>query len=127
MRLFELTERINDIHRLIIKQSTGDPECFASKLGIRKRQLFNILEDLRLMGAPICYDANRRTYYYSKDYLLHVEVKMEVLGNDSLNNVNGGFCFAECNFIALDPDKFALESIGQLAYKNKKIINHLNF
>jgi hypothetical protein len=93
MRLLESIERINYIHLLINKQSTGSPECFARKLGIRKRQLFNILEGLKLMGAPICYDSARRTYYYSKRYILSVEIRMELLGDRDLNDVNGGSFF----------------------------------
>jgi len=76
------------------------------------------------MGAPICYDASSRTYCYSTDYLLYVDVKMELLDNKILNDVNGGSFSAECNKIAPVPDKFALESIGQLAYKTNSFINH---
>ncbi len=118
MRLLESIERINYMHLLINNQSTGSPECFARKLGIRKRQLFNILEALKLMGAPICYDSASRTYYYSKRYILSVEIRMELLDDRDLNDVNGGSFLAECNVIAPVPDIFATESIGQLAYKN---------
>jgi len=49
---------------------------------------------------------------------------MELLDNKILNDVNGGSFSAECNKIAPVPDKFALESIGQLAYKTNSFINH---
>jgi hypothetical protein len=46
------------------------------------------------------------------------EIRMELLGDRDLTDVNGGSFLAECNVIAPVPDIFATESIGQLAYKN---------
>ena len=94
MKLFELTERVNNIDHLLKAEATGDPESFAEKLGIRKRQLFNILDELKLMGAPICYDITRHTYYYSKPYRMHVGIELVELSNGYLKNVNGGNFFS---------------------------------
>jgi len=58
-----------------------------------------------------------------KANMLLTEIRIELLDCGERNDVNGGSFSAECNFIAPVPDKFALESIGQLAYKTNSFIN----
>lgn len=68
MKEFEQIERLQIIHQLIEQQKTGSPDEFAKILHISKRQLYNILGELKLRGAPIEYDSKERTYLYTNDY-----------------------------------------------------------
>lgn len=58
-------ERFHRIDSLISKKATGTPEEFAQKMNISVSMLYEYLAILRDLGAPICYDKERRTYFYS--------------------------------------------------------------
>jgi predicted DNA-binding transcriptional regulator YafY len=49
---------------LIRSKRTGTPIQFAEKLEISESTLYQHLNDLRELGAPIAYDKFRQTYYY---------------------------------------------------------------
>ena len=66
MQVIKLKERLERMHQLIQLQATGTPTQFSEKLGISERSLYQTLEQLREMGAPLKYSAHRRSYYYSK-------------------------------------------------------------
>jgi predicted DNA-binding transcriptional regulator YafY len=105
MKVFEQINRMKRIHKMIESESTGSPEFFASVLSISKRQLFNIIEEMKLMGAPIRYDKLRNTYYYQCDYEIRLEFEFQLLSDDEKMNINGGN-FLKCNFISSVPDNF---------------------
>lgn len=85
MKLFEQIERLNLIHMLVDKERTGSPEYFAQRLGISKRQLYNIIDDLKLYGAPIRYNPLINSYCYKKEFLLKIDVKMQLLTEKEKN------------------------------------------
>ena len=68
MSLFQTIQKIERIHQLIRMEATGKPDDFAEKLHIKKRQLFNLLEEFRDEGADIRYNSNRMTYYYGNAF-----------------------------------------------------------
>lgn len=54
------------IHALILSEQTGPSEIFAAKLDISRATLFNYLSYLKEdMQAPIEFDEQRKTYYYT--------------------------------------------------------------
>jgi hypothetical protein len=65
MTLFKNIERIRHIDFLIRTKSTGDPKEFAKKIGVSKRQMFNLVSELKEFGAPVHYSPVERTYYYT--------------------------------------------------------------
>ena len=98
MTLFQQIDRMKYIHRLIHKERTGNPEQFASKLQLSKRQLFNILEEMRILGLDIRYNKTRNTYYSLKD-----------LTEEEVENIYAGMKFPlKCNFISLCITYFTL-------------------
>ncbi|MFV0537311.1 MAG: HTH domain-containing protein [Dysgonomonas sp.] len=109
MKLFEQIERLNLIHKLIDEERTGSPEYFAERLNISKRQLHNIIDDLKMLGAPICYDSFINSYRYERSFFLGIDVNIEFLTEDEKNAINGGCFLPECNFISLDSFKFVNE------------------
>lgn len=64
--------RLYFIDYLIRSKSGGTPQQMARRLGISQRTLFETLEHMKNLGAPICYCRYRKTYYYEAE---------------------GGFCF----------------------------------
>lgn len=61
------------IHECIAREKTGSPEYFASKFGISKRFLHNILEYFKTeFDAPIAYSKSRKTYYYKEEWDFYI-------------------------------------------------------
>ncbi len=91
MKTFEYVERINLMHQLIKEQRTGRPEEFAKRLNLSKARLFQLIEELRLMGAPIAYSRFLETYYYTVAYKIEVSIHFKPLDDQELLNTNGGY------------------------------------
>ncbi len=107
MTLFQQIDRMAYIHDLIYNESTGSPDSFARKLRLNKRQLFNILEEMRIMGIDIRYDRTRKTYCYCGDKYLHISCSLKNISDSEAQNIHGGVIFrAKCNFISLYPTNF---------------------
>jgi predicted transcriptional regulator len=55
--------------------STGTPEEFAEKIGIRRSTLFLSLQEMREMGVDIKYSTIRQSYYYADNR--RIKIKLE--------------------------------------------------
>lgn len=82
MTFLQQIERIRYIHYLISSHSTGAPDNFAEKLNLSRRQMYNLLEELKDIGLDIAYSRIRRTFYYRYPVELKIEIKMEQLNNE---------------------------------------------
>lgn len=56
--------RIERLHNLIRRKATGTPTKCAEKLNISERQLYNTLDLMKSMGAPLFYDFSICAYCY---------------------------------------------------------------
>ncbi|MBK7107400.1 MAG: hypothetical protein IPH62_19205 [Ignavibacteriae bacterium] len=108
----ENLERIKKINKLIKNQQTGNSNDFALKLNICRRQLFNIIEYLRAIGAPIKYNKKMETFYYDNDFNLEIKYSVKIITNEKVKNIYGGEVFYDyllkCNDIALKKIKLEL-------------------
>lgn len=59
--------RLERIDYLISSRRTGKPTEFAKRLGISERTLYDFLNVMRSLGAPIQYNKDVQTYYYSEN------------------------------------------------------------
>jgi len=57
-------KRLETIDSLIRIKGTGTPKQLASRLNISERSLYEFLQMMRSLGAPIKYSKFRQTYYY---------------------------------------------------------------
>lgn len=62
---------------LISMMSTGTPEEFAEKLGIRRSTLFLSLQEMKGMGVDIKYSCTRQSYYYADNR--RIKIKLETI------------------------------------------------
>ncbi|MBN8877779.1 MAG: hypothetical protein J0I32_09560 [Sphingobacteriales bacterium] len=60
----EYFDMLHTIDRLISIKGTGNPKKLASKIGISERSLYDILNVMKELGAPIKYSKEKETYYY---------------------------------------------------------------
>ena len=63
---------------LISMMSTGTPEEFAGKLGLRRSTLFQSLQEMREMGVDIRYSCFRQSYYYADNRRIKIRVENTV-------------------------------------------------
>jgi predicted DNA-binding transcriptional regulator YafY len=90
MQLFETIDRIYRIHQLIQKEATGTPEEFAKRFNIKKRQLYNILEEFKDYGACIRYNRTKQTFYYVNDFEVIMKIKVLPLSNQEQKTILAG-------------------------------------
>ena len=60
----EIFERIDDLIRL---KSTGSPTELGKLLGFSRASIFEYINDMKELGAPIKYNRSVKSYYYFED------------------------------------------------------------
>jgi hypothetical protein len=95
MKLFEYLERISKVHKLVSVQKTGTPEEFASQLGVSRTSLYELLDELRLRGAPIAYSKSARTFFYQQPYDISISCRMRPLTLSEEVESTGGANFSD--------------------------------
>ncbi|MGX5689551.1 hypothetical protein [Arcticibacter tournemirensis] len=65
--LLSILNRLERLDYLIRSKSTGALDELARRLEISERTLYEILSEMRDLGACIKYSRSRRTYYYYKE------------------------------------------------------------
>ena len=94
MELRNEIHRLNSLHRLIKMCNTGSPDELAHKLHISKRHLYNVLDDLRALGAKIDYSRSDYTFYYTNSFELDLDLQVEYLDeNDKKCIFAGSFLY----------------------------------
>jgi hypothetical protein len=84
MILIKYIERLRRIDYLISMMSTGTPEEFAEKLGIKRSTLFQSLQEMRVMGVNIKYSFIRQSYYYADNR--RIKIKLENTLSENINS-----------------------------------------
>ena len=83
MLLFETIDRLNRMHQLIKREGTGTPDDFAERFHLKRRQLYNILDEFKDYGAEIRYSRVNNSFYYDNDFDVFVKISVTPLsGND---------------------------------------------
>lgn len=82
MKAFTQLERMKKMNLLIKTEHTGNPKEFAGKLGICQSHLFNLIEDLKIDGAPIKYSRKRQTYFYERNFEIKLQNSLYFLDRD---------------------------------------------
>jgi predicted DNA-binding transcriptional regulator YafY len=75
MSIVKYLNRACQIHELIKQQKTGSLREFAKRLKISKSQLYENIQELKSLGAPIEYCRNRKTFYYSEQIVFYAGYK----------------------------------------------------
>lgn len=67
MSTLEQLQIISRMDRLIRREATGSPQNFADSLGISLRTMYNYINLIRDIGAPINYSKSITSYRYSRN------------------------------------------------------------
>lgn len=62
------------MHQLLLHSNTGTPEELSQKLHVSKRQLYNLIDEFKAMGASIKYNRESKTYYYTNEFDLKSKI-----------------------------------------------------
>lgn len=90
MNVFEYIECINLLHKLIEQKSTGNTKALSQRLNLSVGRLNAIIDDLRSMGAPICYSRTLHSYYYAFAYEIDISISFGALKHYELKVIRGG-------------------------------------
>lgn len=83
-------EQLRKLHGMIKLETTGGPKVVAKKLHVSERQLYNLIDQLRTMDAPICYSRRANTYFYSHEFELLVNISVKVIHGDEVLHIYAG-------------------------------------
>lgn len=83
-------EQLRKLHAMIKRETTGSPKMVAQKMHVSERQLYNLIDQLRTMDAPICFNRRANTYFYTNDFELLVNISVTVIRGDEVLQIYGG-------------------------------------
>lgn len=90
--MLKQAERIQRIHELIRRKATGSPKELASRLGISERQLYNLLDLMKQLGAPIEYSIALYSYHYEHE--VEWSIGFSSLGENSMAKIKANGIFS---------------------------------
>lgn len=67
MALINYVNRLQKLDRLIRLKATGNPKELAKKLGLSERIIYEYINTMKEMDAPIRYSFTYRSYVYTEE------------------------------------------------------------
>ncbi|SNR24508.1 hypothetical protein [Flavobacterium sp. ov086] len=93
MNFIKQIERIKRIHKLISSEKTGTPSVFAKKLLLSRSQLYNELDIMKDLDAPLKYCKKRESFYYASSFELILNYSLKIIVDDESREIFGGSNF----------------------------------
>ncbi|GAA3657494.1 HTH domain-containing protein [Flavivirga jejuensis] len=93
MKSIKQLERLQQLHQRIEQENTGTPKELAQFMSISERLLYNLIEELKDISAPVCYNRSLKTYYYNDDFKLQINISVTALSNNEVLQLFGGSYF----------------------------------
>lgn len=91
MPAMKFINKILRINTLVKLRATGSPRELACKLGISERSVYEYINDMKELGAPIAFSYSHNSYIYYADGELLIGFT-----NDSLNMEEETMTFGGC-------------------------------
>lgn len=107
MDLIQKIRLIERLDYLIQRKATGTPKDLSEKLKLSERHIYNIINDMKVMGAPIIFCNIHKSYCYQE----HVTFKFGFLVKDDtmMKNLKGGDNFIY-SFDSIDVNSLTFNS-----------------
>ena len=87
MKFIDTVKRIERLDSLIRRKSTGNPKSLAHNLQISERSIYNLINNMKDLGAPIYYCSYRQSYCYEYNVNFSFGFKIE---ENTLLMIRGG-------------------------------------
>lgn len=90
--MIKYIDRIKKFDYLVRHSMTGCPTECAHKLGISRSRFYEFLEDLELLGIPLEYSKEKKSYIYREPgkVVLGFTQQAEALSSDQMRAFKGG-------------------------------------
>lgn len=98
MKNLKSLERLQQLHKRIQNENTGSPIEISKYMNISERSIFNLVDELKVLGAEICYNRTRKTYYYCNDFKIELNISLKVITEGTARNLYGGSYFLKENY-----------------------------
>ena len=93
MNFIKQIERIKKMHQLIGAEKTGTPDNFARKMSLSRSQLYNIIDVIKDLEAPIKYCKKRESFFYETSFDLELNYSLKTIIDNEAKEIFGGFNF----------------------------------
>ena len=101
MKNIKHLERLQQLHQRIENENTGTPTEMAKYMNLSERSFHNLIDELKVFGAEICYSRTRKTYYYCNDFTIEINISLKVIQEGKARDLYGGsYFFKEIYFPA---------------------------
>jgi hypothetical protein len=106
MNFIRQIERLQRLNHLIKNECTGTPDELAERLSLKKSQLYEILDVLKIYGAPVKYSRKLRTFYFENSWSLEINLKVNILTQNEERKIFGGaiIVFSKFSFLPIFPE-----------------------
>lgn len=95
MRFIEKLQVIERVDGLIRRKATGTADELSTKLGVSRRTVYEIINVMKKMDAPIDYCPNRKSFYYRYECDLSIGfVSNDKIKGGKTKNIQDFFCNA---------------------------------
>jgi predicted DNA-binding transcriptional regulator YafY len=88
MKFTKQLNRFLHLDQLIRLKATGNPKNLARKIGVSESALYEYINEMKEMNAPISYDKVRNSYCYTEKVKL--EFGFKKMENDTIDKIKGG-------------------------------------
>lgn len=92
-----LLERVDQLIRL---KATGRPKQLAKRLEVSEATIFRIIETMKEMNAPVCYDISRQSYIYTEIAKFKCGFYVQDLDAHEERNLFGGARFGNLQLLS---------------------------
>ena len=83
-------QQLRKLHLMIKQEATGNPKMVAKKMHVSERQVYNLIEQLRTMDAPVRFNRRANTYYYTNNFELLVNISVKVIQGEEVLHIYAG-------------------------------------
>lgn len=93
MKIFDYFDKLILFDRLVSEGKTGTPQQFATRLGISRTTLYEVIAELQSRNIEISYSRNRNTFFYKGDMAIEIRFmikELDELDNDEKKRTNAG-------------------------------------
>jgi predicted DNA-binding transcriptional regulator YafY len=90
MPAMKFINKILRINTLVKLRATGSPHELAGKLGISERSVYEYINDMKELGAPIAFSYSHNSYIYYEDGELLIGFSDELLKEEDETITFGG-------------------------------------
>ena len=89
MGFIERYYKLEQVHQFIKMKATGNPNDFSRKINKSRRSLYNIIDELKNMGARVTYNKQRETFEYQNDFDITLKVEgKNILGGQKTTHIS---------------------------------------